>query len=1030
MTNKMLKRTLSFIITICLLVGLIPLIQVEETMASENNITASINGCVKQSGSSLLDIINKSINQGAPITSIAVYDGVVTNTDFATIKYNSANLRKLSIAPEVMSVASLPADLFKATADNLNTTLTTVSLAQVNNIPANTFQSCTALQDVSLPNVVSIGDSAFNQCISLQSLTLGVVPPIIGKKVFEACPTNRTVYVPAQSMQAFKQAGINSTTSSFEDEMDSAIASAFAVSNTGSWNGFNIADVATKALVVQETPSAPTINKAFNETSTVKTDPPLNQANISITQPVAGTNIEHFKAIPQDDLCEVVSTSWSDGTNTVVSGDFDANKVYTAIVNVIPKKAPTFATEAIASVNGETLRGTNISLDPDKTKMTITSKPFPKTGPAVSGINVHVKDEATGKPIKDAQVYFPDVNITNRTNADGYVTVEHLIKREEPYKIVVMANGYLPSKEILVTYNNADVQVVIVTLAKSDIKEIVIDPKTAEVEKGKEKQFRASVKTLTGESASGVNWSLEGDHHADTTIDKFGLLRVAYDEKAKDVTVVATSLLDRITTSKVKVTLKDIPPTTVLKSPVLIPVQAPVTGEQVSTEIATKEFTGRVTWTPDLVDNKFAPLKKYTAKVVVKANRGYRFDKETLIAVTDADRVYDILVDKSAPENTVSFKVLFPSTFNPDYETQKTFAFAGTVPTVKTYGDRDFTLYARGGSGTGEITYKSSNESILKVVNEKDSATIQIVSAGSAKIIATKAGGIIDNVTYNPISVSTNEIVVSPKKLTAKVKDLTIHEESTPKFEVVVTGFVNKDSEALLKSKGYQPPVASCSDTKIGNYPIKVNGGTPTKNYEFDYVEGKLKIVSKNTDISDKYTPDILVSKDLKNEVSVEKLEGDMFKEGTTLSVKDITNYIDERDKRVYDKNIMMASKGKQLALLYDITLVLDKKEIQPDGKVKVTVEIPQDIRDKFKEFEAVYIDQYGKVELLESEVSYNKISFNTNHFSKYGIIGTAKNVSNNPQTGDKAFNMVFVIMGLVALGILMFVPKKASKAK
>ncbi len=1005
--------------TVCLLIGIIPLIQVEETMASENNITASINSCASQGGSNLLEVINKSVNQGSAISSIVIQSGVVTSSDFATIKSNNTNLRKLIIAPEVYNVTSVPSDLFQATAEKLNTTLTTVSLAQVNNIPANAFQYCTALQDVSLPNVISIGDSAFSGCISLLNLTLGVVPPTVGKNVFEACPINRTLYVPTQSIQSYKNA--NTTTSQFQDEMDQAIASVFSVTDNGSWNGFNIADISTRMTVAQDT-----TEQTLSDTQPVS-QTPLNQANISIKAPIAGASMETFKAESFDGQTDILSTEWSDGANTLAVGNFAAKTIYTARVVLKPTYSTTFATDAIAKVNGDS--ATSVSLNESKTEMTVTKK-FTQTGPAVSGINVHVKDKDTDKPISGALVYFPDVNITGKTNTDGYTTVSDFSTAKD-YTIVVSATGYL-SQEQTVSYSSGIV-VVTVALSQSNIKQVVIEPKTADVEKGKERQFTATVLTATGNSASGVNWSLEGDHHADTRINSFGLLKVSYDEIAKDVTVVATSLLDGITTAKVKVTLKDVPPSTLIKSPVTIPVQTPVTGEQVSTEITTKEYNGKVTWTPDLDNGAFVPLKKYTAKVVVKANRGYRFDKDTLVSVTDSDRVYDILVDKSNSENTLSFKVAFPSTYHPDYATQKAFDFAGAIPTVKTYGDRDFVIYARGGTGTGEITYKSSNASVLQVLNDKDAATVKIISAGSAKIIATKAGSVVDEVSYNPISISTNEIIVSPKKLIAKAKDITIHEESTPKFEVVVTGFANNDSEALLKSKGYQAPVASSSDTKIGNYPIKVSGGSPTKNYEFDYVEGKIKIVSKDTDLSstsDKSSPDILVSKDLANEVSVEKLQGDMFKEGTVLSVKDITKNIDERDKRVYDKNIMVASKGKELALLYDITLLLDKKAIQPDGTVKVTIEIPQEIRDKYRDFEVVYIDEYGKVTLLDSELSYNKISFKTTHFSKYAIIGTAKTVSNNPQTGDKAFNMIFVVLGLIALGVLMFVPKKSSKVE
>lgn len=1016
MRNKKIKSLLSFVITICLLLAIIPMIQVEDTLALENNITASINGCEKQSGANLLEVIKKTLSQNATVNSIVISDGVVTGDDFKVIKEKIGTLKKLSITSEVKNVDEIPNGLFSATAENLNTTLKTVDLAHVNNVPANLFSFCTALENVSFPNAISIGDNTFNSCISLKSLTLGAVVPKVSNNSFNACGVNRVLYVPATSIPAYLN--VNNTVK--EDTLDVKVKTATLVNND-TWNGFKVLDVSKKIVTEEKEIKSEPINEKNETTPTEKNEPPLKQAAISIKAPVAGAKIEQFVAESYDGLAEIVSSKWSDGANTLSTGTFAANTVYTAEIVITPKYAATFTTDSVAKINGESVKGT---LNEDKTQMSV-KKSFKKTGPAVEGINVHVRDKDTDKPIKDAQVFFEDVNVTVKTDVEGFITVSDFTPGE--YKIVVSANGYMP-EERTVTYQNG-VLVVNVALTLNNITGVDITPKTAEVEKGKEKQFQATVKTPTGISVSGVFWSLEGEHHTDTTInEKTGLLKTSYDEKEKTVTVVATAKADGMTTGKVKVTLKDVPPSKQLSSPILIPVQIPVTGEKVNSEISTKEFNGVVTWTPEIVEDSFAPLKKYTAKVIVKANRGFRFTKDTLVTVTDSNKIYDIRVDKDAAENTLSFKVSFPSTFHPDYETQKPLTFSGNIPRVKKYGDTDFVIYARGGTGNGEITYKSTNEKVLKVESDKDAATVKVMSVGTAKIIATKAGDVIDSVSYNPISVTTDDIVVTTRMLTAKVKDVTIKEGSTPKFEVLVSGFVNNDTEETLKLKGYQKPVAASSDTAIGNYTIKVSGGKPTDNYEFDYVEGKLKIVGKDTDLSENKTPDILVSKDVKDEVSVEKLEGSMFKEGTKLSVKDITKSLDERDKRVYDKNVALASKGKELALLYDIKLINDGKDIQPDGKVKVTLTIPQEVKDNYKDLQIVYIDQYGKVEIINSEVNYSKISFNTNHFSMYGIIGAPRNISVNPQTGDKAFNMIFVILGIISFAILVFVPKKLKE--
>jgi hypothetical protein len=79
--------------------------------------------------------------------------------------------------------------------------------------------------------------------------------------------------------------------------------------------------------------------------------------------------------------------------------------------------------------------------------------------------------------------------------------------------------------------------------ANGTVNSVTVSPKTVTVAKGSNHQFTAAV-SVSGGAAQTVTWSIEGPHHAETTIDNSGMLTIALAEAASSLTVQAVSTVD------------------------------------------------------------------------------------------------------------------------------------------------------------------------------------------------------------------------------------------------------------------------------------------------------------------------------------------------------------------------------------------------------------------------------------------------------------------------------------------------------
>lgn len=151
--------------------------------------------------------------------------------------------------------------------------------------------------------------------------------------------------------------------------------------------------------------------------------------------------------------------------------------------------------------------------------------------------NEKVYTVTTGEP---AEVVLGTYTIKCENVPEGYLINDTVVKR------LVVTEGQ--TYDVNVTLQSGSVEPIVTS--------VTVSPATASVEKGATKQFAAMVngENITDHS---VTWSVDGAVSEATEIDETGLLTVAEDETAEQLTVVATSVQDPKVSGSAAVTVTE-----------------------------------------------------------------------------------------------------------------------------------------------------------------------------------------------------------------------------------------------------------------------------------------------------------------------------------------------------------------------------------------------------------------------------------------------------------------------------------------
>ena len=152
-----------------------------------------------------------------------------------------------------------------------------------------------------------------------------------------------------------------------------------------------------------------------------------------------------------------------------------------------------------------------------------------------------------------------------------------------------------------------------------------------------------------------------------------------------------------------------------------------------------------------------------------------------------------------------------------------------------------------------------------------------------------------------------------------------------------------------------------------------------------------------------------------------------------TLHAGTLIDVVDKSNEQVPDEILDELATTEETIVetlgVYDLNLLLDGVKIQPNGLVVVTLPAPK-LTTEYDRIVVIYIAPDGSYEECKTTVNADgTISFETDHFSKYAVIGINEEEAKDGLETGAIIIGALLVAGAGGFAIYWFVIKKKSKA-
>jgi len=354
-------------------------------------------------------------------------------------------------------------------------------------------------------------------------------------------------------------------------------------------------------------------------------------------------------------------------------------------------------------------------------------------------------------------------------NTSGLLTVA---ANETATSLTVKATSTVDTAKyntVTVTVNNLS----------ATVTNITIEPATADVFKGGEQQFTATV-TGTGNPAQTVSWTVEGGG-AGTSIDTSGLLTVAVNETATSLTVKATSTVDIAKSGTASVN-------------VLSPTVTDVTITPATADVSkggTQQFTADVTGTGN-------PAQTVTW-TVEDGGAGTSIDTNGLLTVAANETAISLTVKATSTVDTAKSGTALVTVLSPTV-TDVTVSPANL--TVYKGDTQQFTAAVNGTNNPPQTVTWSIVESVVSGTSIDTSGLLTVAASETATSLTVKAASTFDITKFGTTTVS---VAVRPSTVTSVTitpANTTVEKGSTKQFTAAVNGTGNPSQTVTWTVEG------------------------------------------------------------------------------------------------------------------------------------------------------------------------------------------------------------------------------------